>query len=235
MDTIHPGFSAIWLGHGGFLIQTPGGKTIAIDPWIGNPVYPAQYGSFDKLDLILVTHGHGDHTASAAELSKKHGAAVVAIHELANYLAAKGATTLGMNKGGTARIEGIEVTMVQALHSSAEVQGDKITYLGDPAGYVVRCEDGFTFYFSGDTAVFLDMQLIAEIYKPELAFLSIGDLYTMGPREAAVAIRLLKVKKVIPMHWGTFGALTGTPDELRKLTADVDGLTIYDLKPGDSV
>ncbi len=236
MSAIHPGLEITWLGHSGFLIKTPGGKHVAIDPWISNPVCPEAAKSFPKLDLMLLTHGHGDHIGDAAELAKRHNPTVVAIYELASYMGAQGAANvLGMNKGGTVTVEGLEITMVTAVHSSAAVDdGGKITYLGDPAGFVVKCEDGFTFYHSGDTAVFMDMQLVGEIYKPDLAFLPIGDLYTMGPKEAAVAIRLLDVKKVVPMHHGTFPALTGTPEQVRALTKHLMDLQIYELKPGES-
>lgn len=232
MSAIHPGFEVTWLGHSGFWVKTPGGKVIGLDPWLDNPKCPPGAGDLEKLDLLLISHGHGDHMGSAAALSAKYGCPIVGIYELATYLGGQGSNVIGMNKGGTLKWNDLEITMVNAHHSSADVDSGPIMYLGEPAGYVVKCEDGFTFYFAGDTCVFGDMRIIADIYEPELAFLPIGDLYTMGPREAATAVRLLSVNKVIPMHWGTFDALTGTPEALRQLSTNVPDLIVYDLTPG---
>lgn len=234
MARIHPGLQLTWLGHSGFLVRTPGGVHVAIDPWLGNPLCPDSAKQFPKLDVLLLTHGHGDHVGDAVALALQFSPQVVAIYELASYLSAQGVqNTIGMNKGGTVKVAGLESTMVHAVHSSAHVgEGGQIVYLGDPAGFVVKCEDGFTFYHAGDTAVFSDMQIIGQIYRPELALLPIGGLYTMDPREAAVAVRLLGVKKVIPMHYRTFPPLTGTPSELRELTRDIEGLEVIELQPG---
>lgn len=237
MARIHPGLQITWLGHSGFFIRTPGGIHMAIDPWLSNPLCPESAKQWDKLDLLLLTHGHDDHIGDAVSLAKRFNPQVVAIYELASYLGAQGVqNTIGMNKGGTVKVAGLEVTMVHAVHSSAHVgEGGTITYLGDPAGFVVKCEDGFTFYHAGDTAVFSDMQLVGQIYQPDLALLPIGGLYTMDPREAAVAVRLLGVKKVVPMHYRTFPSLTGTPDTLRELTRDVADLEIIELQPGVAI
>lgn len=234
MAKIHAGLQITWLGHSGFLMKTPGGTHVAIDPWLNNPLCPDSAKQLPKLDVLLLTHGHGDHIGDAVTLAKQYNPQIVAIHELATYLAAQGVgNTIGMNKGGTVKVAGLEVTMVHAIHSSAYTgEGGQIVYLGDPAGFVVKCEDDFTFYHAGDTAVFSDMQLIGQIYKPELALLPIGGLYTMDPREAAVAVRLLGVKKVIPMHYRTFPPLSGTPEQLRDLTRDIAGLEVYTLQPG---
>ncbi|MCS6831762.1 MAG: metal-dependent hydrolase [Armatimonadota bacterium] len=237
MASIHPALQITWLGHSGFFIRTPAGTHIAIDPWLSNPLCPDSARQLPKLDVLLLTHGHGDHIGDAVSLAKRFNPQVVAIYELASYLSAQGVSnTIGMNKGGTVKVAGLEVTMVHAVHSSAHVGDDgQILYLGDPAGFVVKCEDGFTFYHAGDTAVFSDMQLIGQIYRPELAMLPIGGLFTMDPREAAVAVRLLGVKKVIPMHYRTFPPLTGTPDELRVLTRDIEALEVIELQPGVTV
>lgn len=232
MDGIHPGFEVTWLGHSGFWVRTPGGKVIGLDPWIGNPKMPPGADAIEKLDLLLISHGHMDHSGSAVELAKKHGATIIAIHELAEYFECQGASAIGMGKGGTMLRDGLEITMVDARHSSSLDMSQPPIYAGEPAGFVVKCEDGFTFYFAGDTCVFGDMKIIAELYEPDLAFLPIGDHYTMGPKEAAYAIKLLGVKHVIPMHWGTFGLLTGTPEAVRLASHPNPGLRVYDLEPG---
>jgi L-ascorbate metabolism protein UlaG (beta-lactamase superfamily) len=226
-----------WLGHATFQITLANGKVILIDPWVdGNPACPKDAKKLERVDIILITHGHGDHTGDALAIAKKFKPQVVAIYETAGWLESKGIkNVIGMSKGGTTKVGEIEVTMVHAIHSNSIQDGDKIIYGGEPAGYVVRLPGGLNIYHAGDTAVFGDMKLIAELYAPELAMLPIGDFYTMGPREAAMAVRLLNVKHVIPMHYATFPALTGTPEELKKQTQDIAGLEIHALKPGESL
>jgi L-ascorbate metabolism protein UlaG (beta-lactamase superfamily) len=226
-----------WLGHATFQITLANGKVILIDPWVdGNPACPKDAKKLERVDIILITHGHGDHTGDALAIAKKFKPQVVAIYETAGWLESKGIkNVIGMSKGGTTKVGEIEVTMVHAIHSNSIQDGDKIIYGGEPAGYVVRLPGGLNIYHAGDTAVFGDMKLIAELYAPELALLPIGDFYTMGPREAAMAVRLLNVKHVIPMHYATFPALTGTPEELKKQTQDIAGLEIHALKPGESL
>lgn len=226
-----------WMGHAAFRITTATGKVILVDPWVqSNPMCPEALKKVEKLDTVLITHGHFDHIADAVEMGKKHKPQTVAIFETAVWLESKGVTnTSGMNKGGTQKVGEIEVTMVHAIHSCGIQDGDKIIYGGEACGYVIRLPGGPTVYHAGDTAVFGDMKLIGELYSPEVAMLPIGDLYTMGPREAALAIRLLGVRHVIPMHFGTFPALTGTPDRLRELTKDISGLEIHAMKPGDTL
>ena len=225
-----------WLGHATFKITTASGKVILVDPWLSNPLCPEAEKKQSRVDTMLITHGHGDHIADAVELGKKFNPQIVGIYETCIWLESKGVkNTIGMNKGGTAKVGEIEVTMVHAVHSCGIQDGDKIIYGGEACGYVVRLPGGMTIYHAGDTAVFGDMKLIAELYAPELALLPIGDFYTMSPREAAMAVRLLGVKHVIPMHFGTFPALTGTPEELKRLTQDIAGLEIHALKPGESI
>lgn len=225
-----------WLGHSGFKLTTATGEVALIDPWLtGNPKYPPAL-KFDRVDTILVTHGHGDHLGDTVALAKQHKSKVVCIYEVSLWLGTKGVTTCcPMSKGGSQRVGDIEVTMTHAIHSSGIEDGGKVIYAGEPAGYIVRLPGGLVIYHAGDTGIFGDMKLIGELYRPEIACLPIGDLYTMGPREAAKAIRLLEVKQVIPMHYGTFPPLTGTPQALRELTQDVAGLTIHELKPGETL
>lgn len=231
------GHKFTWFGHACFRIATSNGKVIFIDPWISsNPACPDSLKKVDKADVLLITHAHFDHIADAVDLAKKHQPQVVGIYETCAWLESKGVQNArGMNIGGTQKIGDLEITMVRADHSCGIQDGDKIIYGGDAAGYVFRLPGGPTIYHAGDTAVFGDMKLIAELYSPEVAMLPIGDYYTMGPREAALAIRLLGVRHVIPMHFGTFPALTGTPEKLRELTKDISGLEIHVMKPGETL
>ena len=231
------GVKLTWLGHATFRVETPGGKTIVIDPWVmGNPACPDKLKSFDKIDTMLITHGHFDHIGDAVELAKKHKPTVVCIPETANWLASKGVENLAeMNKGGTQKVNDLEVTMVHANHSCGILDDGRIIYGGDPCGYVIRFDGGFKLYHAGDTNVFGDMKIIGELYQPDLACLPIGDHYTMSPREAAYAIRLLGCSAVVPMHFGTFPVLAGTPDQLRELTKDIAGLDIVALQPGETL
>jgi L-ascorbate metabolism protein UlaG (beta-lactamase superfamily) len=226
-----------WLGHSTFKITTPSNQVILIDPWIDtNPVCPEECKKLDRVDVMLISHAHSDHFSDVVPLANKYKPQIVAIYETAMWLSSKGVqNTLPMSKGGTQKVGDIEVTMVHAIHSNSIEDDGHLIYAGEPCGYIVRLPGGLTLYHSGDTTVFGDMKLIGELYSPELACLPIGDRYTMGPREAAMAIRLLNVRHVIPMHFGTFPALTGTPEELRHQTQDVNNLEIHALKPGESI
>ncbi len=225
-----------WLGHATFQLRLDSCEVLVLDPWVeGNPKYPQGHG-FDRVDTILVSHAHFDHIHDAIPLAKKFKPKVIAIYETAVWLGTKGVeNTSGMNKGGTQDAGSVKVTMTHAIHSCGIQDGDQILYGGEAAGYVIHLPDGRAMYFSGDTTVFSDMQLIEKLYHPELAFLPIGDFYTMGPREAALACRLLSAKKVIPMHWGTFPALTGRPEELADLLRDFPRTEVWPLEIGKPV
>ncbi|MGH9498199.1 MAG: metal-dependent hydrolase [Terriglobales bacterium] len=228
------GIKITWLGHATFRIETPGGKTVLIDPWVsGNPKCPEREKNLKQVDVMLCTHGHGDHIGDAVEIARKHEPIVIGMPELCGWLESKGVKRVsGMNKGGTQTAGDVKVTMVQASHSSGIEDGDQRIYGGEAAGYVVEFSNGLKIYHAGDTCVFGDMAIIREIYGPEICLLPIGDHYTMGPREAAYACKLLKPKAVIPMHYGTFPILTGTPAELRKLAPDVE---VREMKPGETI
>lgn len=224
-----------WLGHATFELKFPTGEVLVFDPWIdGNPSYPKSY-KIEKVDAIALSHGHFDHTNDVVPLAKKGNAKVIAIFETTSFLQKKGVkNTDGMNKGGTVDLGFVKLTMTHALHSNSLKHGDDLVYGGEAAGYVLTLPDSRAAYFAGDTALFGDMALIGELYNPELAFLPIGDHFTMGPKQAAHAARLLKVRRVIPMHFGTFPALTGRPEELSAELAG-DGIEISTLTPGQSL
>ena len=223
-----------WLGHSTFVITTPGGKRIVTDPWLtGNPTAPAG-ARIDEADLILLTHGHSDHSTDVVSVARATNAPVVAIFELAVWLQGKGLQNVeGMGIGGTISVAGLEVTMVPAVHTSSIIENGPPVYVGVPTGFVVRMENEQAFYFAGDTALFGDMRLIAEMHHPEIAFLPIGDRYTMGPDAAALAARMLGVRQVVPMHYGTFPELTGTPERLETLLKP-HGVDVLVLTPGET-
>ena len=219
-----------WLGHASFRLDTDGGKRIYIDPFLGGPTVPDNEREPERVDAIGVTHGHGDHISDALPLQAKFGCPVFGMVELVGWLGANGLPddkAIGFNKGGTIDVAGVKVTMTNAFHSSSAPDG---SYAGEPAGMVVRV-DGMSIYFAGDTCVFGEMALIARLYSPQVAVLPIGDHYTMGPEEAALALELLGNPRCVPGHWGTFPLLPGTPDALAKLTSS----QVDRIEPGDSV
>jgi L-ascorbate metabolism protein UlaG (beta-lactamase superfamily) len=223
-----------WYGHSTFVVTTPGGRRIAFDPWLnGNPKAPAG-AKIDKADVICVSHGHGDHTTDVVTVARATGAPVVAVFELANWFKGKGLKdVVDMGVGGTVTVKGLEISMTPAVHTSSMEEDGKVHYVGTATGFVVRLEDGRAIYFAGDTALFGDMRLIGEEFAPEIAFLPIGGHYTMDPRAAAKAARLLGVRQIVPMHYGTFPVLAGSPDDLKKLV-EPSGVDVLVLKPGET-
>jgi L-ascorbate metabolism protein UlaG (beta-lactamase superfamily) len=227
------GGTLTWLGHASFRIDTPSGKRVYVDPFLhGNPKCPEDEQDPERVDIIAVTHGHGDHVGDTVDIAKKHSPTVVALVELSMWLNRQGVEQdrlPGPNKGGTVDVDGVKFTLTNAFHSSGTPDG---SYGGEAAGIVVTLEDGTKVYFAGDTCVFGDMQLIGRIYSPDVAVLPIGGHYTMDPREAAVALELLGTKRCVPCHYGTFPALAGTPQQLKELAPDAD---VAELEPGDSI
>ena len=236
------GTTITWYGHACVEIRSPGGKVILLDPWFANPLSPKAPDDVDRCDVMLVSHGHSDHFGNALPIASRTRPRWPAIHELQLWLGSVYSAPndcVGFNKGGTMETHGIKVTMTSADHSAGD--WDNATgaprYLGEPAGFVLELEDGSRVYFAGDTNVFGDMRLIGELYKPDLAMLPIGGHYTMGPREAALAVELLGVGEVMPIHYGTFPILAGTPEQLgTELEArGLGDVRIHAPKPGGSI
>lgn len=223
-----------WLGHSAFRLDTPGGTRIYVDPWLTEgPTCPEHERAPERCDVIALTHGHGDHVGDAVALRKRFGCPVIAQVELRRWIAGQTGEEMDFaeapNKGGTVTVGDVRITLTDANHSSSSPDGG---YLGEPCGLVIAPDDGPTIYMAGDTNVFGDMALIGRVYQPDVAVLPIGDHFTMGPAEAAVAVELLGVRRVVPCHYGTFPVLTGTPDQLGALLGDVEVLT---PEPGGTV
>ena len=213
------GVKLTWLGHSAFRVEAPSGRRLYVDPWLGNPKCPEDEREPERVDLIALTHGHDDHLGETVELARRFECPVYAQVELRGWLVSQGLPeepTQAMNQGGTVDADGITITMTDANHSSSIFENGAPVYLGEPAGLVIGVEDAARIYFAGDTNVFGDMELIARLYEPDLVVLPIGDHYTMGPKEAALAAELLGATRMVPCHYGTFPLLTGTPEACRE-------------------
>jgi L-ascorbate metabolism protein UlaG (beta-lactamase superfamily) len=229
------GVKLTWLGHAAFRVEAPSGRRIYIDPWLENPKCPEGERSPERIDVIALTHGHDDHVGQTVELAQRFGCPVYAQVELRGWLAGKGLpedATQAMNKGGTVDVDGITITMTDANHSSSAFENGTFVYLGEPAGIVLGVEDAARIYFAGDTNVFGDMELIGRLYEPDLPVLPIGDHYTMGPKEAALAAELLGATRMLPCHYGTFPLLTGTLDACRER---MTGCEVVAPEPGETI
>lgn len=243
MATLGRDTTISWLGHGTFQILTPGGKRLLIDPWLdGNPACPDEWKQRvrrEPPDVIFVTHGHFDHIADLLSLVTLTDAKVACIFDIVSWLIGKGVPEdrlVGFNKGGTVEVAGVRATMTSAAHSSSFDDNGQLVVLGEPVGYVLRMENGFTIYHTGDTAVTYDMLITGDLYQPDLTILPIGDYFTMDPRQAAYALKLIRSKYAIPGHYGTFPILNGTPEQLRRYAQEFGvNVEVIDLKPGESV
>jgi L-ascorbate metabolism protein UlaG (beta-lactamase superfamily) len=225
-----------WLGHSTFVIALPNGTRIVTDPWLANPKCPTAFAkpeSLKPVHVILVSHGHSDHIGDVESVARATGAAVVCPFEVGEYFTGKGLQNVkDMGIGGTQDVAGVSITMTSAAHSSSITIGKQIQYLGTASGFILRAPDTPTMYFAGDTGLFGDMKIIGDIYKPQIAFLPIGNHYTMGPDTAAIAADWLGVRQIVPMHWGTFPMLTGTPEQLQRIVRS--GIEVLELRPGET-
>lgn len=226
------------LGHATFRFTTPEAKVVLVDPWTyGNPLCPEAAKDVGRVDLILITHGHHDHLGDVFTVAKSGAPTIVAVAELGNWLRSRGLGHLRtMNVGGIVDLEGVRVTMTPAEHSSS-IDDDPGAYVGVAAGYVLQFSNGSRIYHAGDTAAFPGMELIHEVYRPDLALLPMGDEHTMGPEEAAVATRLLKVDRVVPMHYGISPGSRDAPARFRRALDDLglDRVEVVEMAPGQSL
>ncbi len=242
MSKIGKNTTISWLGHGSFHIVTPEGRRLLIDAWVDtNPACPDEWKAKarESLDVIFLTHGHFDHVNDLATLAADTQAQIVCQFDLGPWLQSKGIAEdriIGFNKGGTIEVVGVQATMTDARHSSTLYENGQIIPMGDPAGYVLRFSNGFTIYHTGDTSATYDMLIIGDLYQPDLTILPIGDYFTMDPRQAAYALKLIRSRYAIPEHFGTFPILRGTPEQLVESCEEFNVDTeVIALQPGESV
>src|SRR5215216_2757805 len=228
-----------YFGHSTFRFVTAGDEQILIDPFLTNNSHtPDDLKQIGELDTMLITHGHFDHFEDAVPVAQQTGATTVSNFEIFAYLQGQGIeNSMPIQKGGTVRVGGIKVTATHAMHSSSiQTEDGNVIYGGEPQGYIVEFESGFKLYHAGDTAIFGDMQLITELYRPDLALRPIGNQVVMSPYEAAHAARLIGVRHVVPIHYGTFPFLPGTAEEFQQHASEVaPGVTVHVMQPGDDL
>ena len=229
-----------YIGHSSFLFETNSGQRIIIDPWlIDNPSTNETVESIGKIDFVLITHGHFDHVGDSIEILKANtNAKCIANFEICNWLGTKDIPNVSpMNHGGTQIFDNFSISMVNAIHGSgiSDSSKDNLVYGGLAAGMILNFDEKYSIYHAGDTSIFGDMSLIRDLHQPDLTIIPIGDHFTMGAKEAAMATSLINSDSYIPMHYGTFPVLTGSPDEFKTLVESQSKSEVIIMKPGEKI